>query len=138
MERFRDQRTWLGFPLAVVTNMTNDQGGNLAAIIAYYGQLSLLPPPLVITAILGLDLAGDPSLKAEVLQPTERSFPARRAISERRSKEAISRSAWVSPGRCGRGSIATERAMNIIWHIPMAERPNLWLRQLRSLAMLGI
>jgi YihY family inner membrane protein len=141
LDRFQERRTWLAFPIAVVKKMSNDQGGSLAALIAYYGLLSLFPLLLVFAAILGFVLAGDPSLEAEVLRTTERSFPSLSgyigktlAGSDLALGLGLAGALWAGLGV----SMATERAMNTIWNISMAERPNLWRSRLRGLAMLAI
>ena len=52
-------RRWLGFPIAVVYKFADDQGPYLAALITYYGFLSLFPLLLLLVTILGFVLQGD-------------------------------------------------------------------------------
>jgi uncharacterized BrkB/YihY/UPF0761 family membrane protein len=47
---------------AVVKKFSDDQAGQLAALIAYYGFLSLFPLLLVMVTVLGFVLQGDPQL----------------------------------------------------------------------------
>lgn len=138
---FQERRAWLAFPVAVVKKMSNDQGGSLAALIAYYGLLSLFPLLLVFAAILGFVLAGHPLLQAEVLRTTERSFPAMSGFigqtlagSNVALGVGLAGALWAGLGV----SMATERAMNTVWNIPMSERPNVWRSRLRGFAMLAI
>jgi membrane protein len=44
----------------------DDQAGNLAALIAYYGFLSLFPLMLVLVTLLGMVLRGDPTLQEAI------------------------------------------------------------------------
>ena len=43
LDRFQQRHPWAGFPFAVVKKFGDDQAGNLAALIAYYGFFSLFP-----------------------------------------------------------------------------------------------
>ncbi len=49
-----------GFPLAVLCKYFDDQGRYPAALIAYYGFVSLFPLLLLLSTVLGVVLAGDP------------------------------------------------------------------------------
>ena len=64
LDRYQRTRRWVGFPLAVIYKFTDDQGPYLAALIAYYGFLSLFPLLLLLVTILGFALQGDPHLQA--------------------------------------------------------------------------
>ena len=54
VDEFQRRRPAVGFPVAVVYKFTDDQGAFLAALITYYGFLSLFPLLLLATWILGL------------------------------------------------------------------------------------
>jgi YihY family inner membrane protein len=77
----QSRRVVLGFPYAVVKKYGDDQGGRHAALLTYYGFLSLFPLLLLVVAILNLLLVNDPSLQEELvdavvpedLQPTVES-----------------------------------------------------------------
>ncbi|MDQ2851105.1 MAG: ribonuclease BN, partial [Actinomycetota bacterium] len=60
MDGFQRRHPQAGFPLAVLYKYFDDSGGYLAALIAYYGFLSLFPLLLLLSTILGFLLAGDP------------------------------------------------------------------------------
>lgn len=141
MDRFQQGRPWLALPVAVARKMGNDQGGSLAALIAHYGLLSLFPLILVFSAILGFVVGADPGLRTQVIRTTEHSFPALSGyISTNTKGSSVAAGAggvvalWAGLGV----TRATERAMNTIWDIPMAERPNLWWSRLRGIAMLAV
>ena len=61
---YQQKRKWLALPVAVVKKFGDDQGGNLASLVAWYGFFSLFPLLLVFATILGYVLAGDPSTRA--------------------------------------------------------------------------
>jgi membrane protein len=60
----------LGFPVAVVKKYVDDDGGHAAALITYYGFLSLFPLLLLGVAIVSRVLAGDPDLRRELIDAT--------------------------------------------------------------------
>ena len=43
IDSYQRRRRWVGFPLAVTYKFFDDQGGYLAALITYYGFLSIVP-----------------------------------------------------------------------------------------------
>src|SRR5437588_11262706 len=72
----RQQRNrYVAFPFAVVKKFGDDQAGNLAALIAYYGFFSIFPLLLVFVTVLGFLLRGNPSLQASIEHSTLGHFP---------------------------------------------------------------
>lgn len=74
-DRFQQRHPVLTFPLAVAKRFGEDQGGYLAALIAHYGSFSLFPLLLVFVAVLGLVLAGEPTLREAALETALGRFP---------------------------------------------------------------
>ena len=64
LDRLQQSQPWLAFPIAVWKKFGEDQAGNLAALIAYYGFASLFPLLLVLVTVLDIALAHYPTLKA--------------------------------------------------------------------------
>src|SRR2546425_12818228 len=75
IDRFQQRHRWLAFPLAVVKKFGDDQAGNLAALIAYYGFFSLFPLLLVFVSVLGLLIRNNDSLRQSILHSALRDFP---------------------------------------------------------------
>jgi len=75
LDRMQRRHPVLGFPLAVLYKFVDDQGSYLAALITYYGFLSLFPLLLLLTSVLGFVLAGDAHLQQRVLNSTLSQFP---------------------------------------------------------------
>ena len=63
VDDFQQRRRWLAFPFAVFKKFGDDQAGNLAALIAYYGFFSLFPLLLTFVSVLGLVLRGHKGLQ---------------------------------------------------------------------------
>ncbi len=75
LDAFQRRHGWAGFPLAVLYKFVEDQGPYLAALMTYYGFLSLFPLLLMLTSILGFVLQGDPQMLERVVDSTLRQFP---------------------------------------------------------------
>ncbi len=132
----------LGFPLAVVYKFVDDQGSYLAALITYYGFLSLFPLLLLLTSVLGFVLSGDAHLQQRVLNSTLSQFPV--IGSQLGDPKGLRGSgAGLVIGLLGAvyGGLgvaqAGQNAMNTAWHVPRNNRPNPIKTRLRSLLLLA-
>lgn len=141
LDAYQRKHRWLGFPIAVFYKFFDDQGGYLAALITYYGFLSIVPLLLLGTATLGFLLAGDPSLEQRVLESALSQFPV---IGDQLSgPEGLSGSTIaVVVGIVGAlyGALgvvqAAQNAMNIAWAVPRNKRPDPFMSRLRSALLL--
>ncbi len=140
LDRLQRRTPALAFVVAVVRKTSEDGGGDLAALVAYYGFLSALPLLLVFASVVGFVLHGDPGLRARVLASAVRNFPTFSGVldtSVNGSGVALGLGAlwalWAGLGV----TRALERAMNALWDLPRAERPNLLRSSVRGLAMLA-
>ena len=78
VDRLQQEHGVLGFPYAVIKKYGDDEGGRQAALITYYGFLSIFPLLLVGVAVLSRVLANHPDLRRRLtdaivppaLQPT--------------------------------------------------------------------
>ncbi|MHA6757067.1 YhjD/YihY/BrkB family envelope integrity protein [Streptacidiphilus sp. PAMC 29251] len=75
LDSYQRRHRWLGLPLAVVYKFIDDQGTYLAALLTYYGFLSLFPMLLLLTTALGFALHGNPQLQQQVLNSALGQFP---------------------------------------------------------------
>jgi membrane protein len=69
-DRVQRRHGWLGFPYAVIKKYGDDDGGREAALIAYYGFLSIFPLLLLGVAVLSRVLADDPELRQRLVTAT--------------------------------------------------------------------
>jgi membrane protein len=140
-DSFQRSRPWLAVPVAAIRKMGEDDARSLAGLVAYYGLLAAFPLLLVFSAVLGFVLAGDASLRIDVLRNAEHSFPAlsgyiNTTISG--SSLAVASGAAIALWAGLRLTLATERAMDSIWDIPLSSRPSRVHSDLRGLALLTI
>lgn len=142
LDRFQQRHPAAGFPLAVAYKYVDDQGGYLAALMAYYAFLSLFPLLLLLTTALGYLLRGDAQLQQRVLQSALTQIPV--------LGEQLLRAPQSLPGRKGLtigvvGSLygglgvahAAQHAMNTVWGVPRNNRPNPLFLRARGLLLLG-
>ncbi len=66
-DRFQRRHGVLGFPYAVVKKYGDDEGGREAALITYYGFLSIFPLLLLGVAVLSKVLAHHPDLRQRLI-----------------------------------------------------------------------
>ena len=109
---FQRRHAALAFLLAVRQKYSEDQGGYLAATLAYYAFFSLLPLLLLLITGLGYALSGDPACRGGCCTRCWSSFrssaPSFSATSTRFGAADL-RSPSASAGRCGRAWASRSR-----------------------------
>jgi YihY family inner membrane protein len=139
-DRFQQRHRALAIPLAVVRKFGNDQGGNLAALVAYYAFFSLFPLLLVFVTILGYVLQGHPSDLRSVEDSVKANFPALGKYLQFTSLHGhllpliigIVTSLWSGLGVTG----AAQNAFDRVWAVPFKERPDFLRSKLRGVGLL--
>jgi YihY family inner membrane protein len=142
LDRRQQQSPRLSFIAAVIKKFTDDQAGQLAALIAYYGFVSMFPLLLVLVTVLGFVLQGDPGEQQRILDGALGQFPLIRdqltLHSLRGSGLGLTIGA-VGSLLAGVGIAgATQNAFNRIWSVPFKDRPNFLYARLRGLRMLAL
>jgi membrane protein len=142
LDRRQQQSPRIAFVAAVIKKFGDDQGGQLAALIAYYGFVSLFPLLLVLVTVLGFVLQGDPGEQKRILDGALGQFPI--VSTELKLKSLTGSGIGLAIGvvgslLAGMGITgATQNAFNRIWHVPFKDRPNFIYAHLRGLGMLAI
>ncbi|MGZ4200718.1 MAG: YihY/virulence factor BrkB family protein [Thermoleophilaceae bacterium] len=139
-DRFQQRHRALAIPLAVVKKFGDDQGGSLAALVAYYSFFSLFPLLLVFVTVLGFVLQGDPSAQESVKNSVLGQFPI---IGQKIQVNALHGNAIVlaigliTSLLAGLGvTQAAQSALDRVWAVPLKHRPNFIKARLRGLALL--
>jgi len=142
LDRRQQQRPRISFLAAVIKKFGDDQAGQLAALIAYYGFVSLFPLLLVLVTILGFVLQGDPGEQKRILDGALGQFPI---VSDQLKLHSLTGSGIgltigvLGSLLAGMGITgATQNAFNRIWSVPFKDRPNFVSAHLRGLGMLVI
>ena len=76
LDSFQQKHTVLALPYAVIKKYGDDNGGYQAALITYYGFLSIFPLMLVLVTILQLWFGDDAALKQDITDSIRTFFPA--------------------------------------------------------------
>ena len=141
VDRFQRRHPAAGFPIAVVYKFMDDDAIFLAALITYYGFLSLFPTLLLLATVLGLVLAGDPELQQRLLDSALGEFPVigpqlARPEGLGGGVTGIVVGGLVALyGALGLGQ-ALQHAMNTVWAVPRHSRPDPITSRGRSLLLL--
>lgn len=143
-DRFQQRRPGLSFIAAVVKKFGDDEAGQLAALIAYYGFVSLFPLLLLLVTVLGFLLEGDPKTQASVLNSALGQFPVIGDQLQRNVHSLTGSPTALAIGLVGLllGGLgvvgATQNAFNQVWHIPRKRRPSFLSWRLRGLGLLAL
>jgi YihY family inner membrane protein len=142
LDRLQRRHPAAGFPLAVVYKYVDDGGGYLAALIAYYGFLSLFPLLLLLSTVLSIILAGNPALQQQVLSSALNEFPVvGHQLGPPRSLSGgpVGLAVGVLGSVYGGLGVAQamQYAMNTAWSVPKNERPDPLRSRLRGMVLLG-
>jgi membrane protein len=142
LDRLQRRHRGAGFPIAVVYKLFDDAGTYLAAIITYYGFVSLFPTLLLLSTVLGFVLQGSPDLHERLLHSALSEFP-------------VIGTQLGEPKRLGGGvgglvvgilgavygglgvGQAIQFASNTAWSVPRNKRPNPIKARGRSLLLLA-
>jgi membrane protein len=141
IDRFQQRHRVLGFPLAVLYKFVDDQGMYLAALITYYGFLSLFPLLLLLASVLGFVLRDNPELRAEILDSTISQFPViGDQLRDPQGLQGNTTAIVIGAVTAIYGALgvaqALQHAMNVAWAVPRHRRPNPIKARLRSLLLL--
>jgi YihY family inner membrane protein len=133
------------FGFGVVKKFGDDRAGSLAALIAYYGFLSLFPLLLLLVTILGIVAGHDPAFAKSVEHSALSQFPV---IGTQLGKNITALHDNSVPGLVvgilgliwgSQGAIqAGQYAMAEVWNVPGVVRPNFWSRLIRTLLMMAV
>jgi YihY family inner membrane protein len=142
LDRVQQRNRVLGFVLGVIKKLSEDQGGQLAALIAYYGFISLFPLLLVFVTILGFVLESDPHLEQQIVKGTLGQFPLIGDQLRLHSLPGSGVALAVGLLLTLLGGLAItnvlQLAFNRMWGIPFTRRPDFFMSRLRGLRVLVV
>jgi YihY family inner membrane protein len=141
-DRFQQRHGRLSFVMAVIKKFSDDQAGQLAALISYYAFVSLFPLLLVFVTALGFVLQGDHAEQQRILKGALGEIPLIRSQLELHPLKGSGTGlavGIVGALLAGMGiTNACQTAFNRIWHVPFKHRPNFLYARLRGLIMLAV
>ena len=133
------------FAFGVVKKYGDDRAGTLAALITYYGFLSLFPLLLVLVTVLGIVAGGSSSLARTVETSALSQFPVIGAklgtqiqVLHRNSGLGLALGILGLVYGAQGAMQAGQLAMAEVWNVPGVVRPNYWVRLARTLLMAAV
>ncbi len=140
IDSFQRRHPVLGLPIAVVFKYIDDQGAYLAALITYYGFISLFPLLLLLSSILGFLLQSDPGLQGNILNSALAQLPLigdtiNRAELQGSTAAVVIGALGATYGALGVAQ-AMQNAMNAAWYVPRNLRPNPVFARVKSFGLL--
>ena len=141
LDAFQRRHPAMGFPIGVTYKFFDDRGPHLAALITYYGFVSLFPLLLLLTSVLGYLLENDPALQQRVLDSALSNFPLLQGQLQQSVGGLQGSGTALAIGIIGTvyGALgvmqAAQAAMNRIYAVPRFAQPNPILSRLRSLLL---
>ena len=142
-DAFQRRHPVLGYPIGVVYKFIDDQGAYLAALITYYGFLSVFPLILLLQSALGFFIHGNERLHKQILDSVLGQIPVLGNTLSNAAPSALRGS--VSGIVLGSivalyGGLGVAQALqhtsNTCWSVPRNSRPNPILMRVRSAAVL--
>jgi uncharacterized BrkB/YihY/UPF0761 family membrane protein len=131
----------LGFPYAVIKKYGDDDGGREAALITYYGFLSIFPLLLLGVAILSRVLATNPELRqnlASAIVPPALQPTVEQALTRLPDSTVPLIAGLVGLLFAGTGiAFSAYQAMNNVAAVPRRLRPGFFSRYVRVFVMLA-
>ena len=75
LDKWQQRHAWSALTFAVIKKYSEDESGRQAALLTYYGFLSLFPVLLVLTTVTSVIASKHPGLHDEVIRSTTSYFP---------------------------------------------------------------
>jgi membrane protein len=142
IDALQRSRTWLAFPFAVAKKFSEDRGGSLAALVAYFGFFSLFPLLLVLVTVVGFAVRDDPSLQQRIIGSALGQFPVvgtRLGQNVRALQGSLPLLVFGLVSALWSGmavASAFHDAMDEMWDVPRRDRGGFAGRRLHQLAAL--
>jgi membrane protein len=141
---FQQNHAWISFPYAVQKKYGEDESGYQAALVTYYGFLSLFP--LLVVAMSIAQLINNPTIKSKIITSLNKNFPIvgneLQNNVHRTQKAGVALVISIVLTLYGSRGVANafQRAMNHVWQVPKYKRGGIVnnLKSLLIIIILGI
>jgi membrane protein len=147
IDRFQQRLPGLSFVIAVWRKFSDDQAGNLAALIAYYAFVSLFPLLLILFTVLSIALRDNQQLQDRVISSALTDYPGFASLLLSSIKSFSETGAALVFGVIltvlGTRGVANaiQNALNSVWEVPREHRPGFpwsWLRSFGLILVVGL
>ena len=145
LDRLQRRYKISAFAVAVIKRYGDDRGGMYAALITFYGLLSVFPLMLLFMTITSMVLGRNSATTKDLVNSALEQFPVIgphlssniRALSTGNWFAFVASALFLLWGALGITS-ALQMASHHLWRRPRHEEPDVWRRTLRGLRLLGI
>jgi membrane protein len=147
LDAYQQRHSLVGFPVAVMKKFVEDKCPSLAALLAYYGLLSIFPLLLVLFTLLALLFGHDTNIQHRVIHSALAQFPViGKQLGNLDGLKSLHKKGGIglALGLVGLlwGALgvtkAGQRAMADIWNVPQLMRPHFIRRIGKGLEFLGV
>ncbi len=142
VDAFQRDHPLFGFPHAVVKKYSDDDGGRQAALITYYGFLSLFPLLLVGVSVLSRVLVDHPALRERLIEeivPPDLRSTVEHAVSSMPSSGVPFAIGLLGAMFAGTGvAFSAFETLNHVLGVPRRARFGFVIRYVRVLSMLVV
>jgi len=144
VDGYQQRHRGAAFVFAVIKKFGDDRGGALAALLTYYGFLSLFPLMLLLVTALGYVIGHDKGLQDKIVHSALAEFPIIGAQIQQNIHALRATGLGLVVGVVGLlwGGLgvtqAGQHAMQEIWNVPGVRRPSFITRLKRGFGMLAI
>lgn len=141
-DKYQKHHRVLAFPIAVFKKYGEDEAGNQAALLTYFGFVSLFPLLLILLTVLNVLTRNNTKIEARVVNASLHYFPvASQTISNNihgLHKTGLSLFIGIVVIFYGSRGVANalQNASNRLWLIPKSRRPDFWHTTLRSIGII--
>lgn len=142
LDRFQQHHRAAAFSVAVVKKYGDDHGGYQAALLTYYGFLSLFPLLLVLTTLAQVLLRNESHLKSRIIEGATNYFPVL-GTQLQQNVHGVGKSGWALVfglllliyGTRGVAD-AFRHCVNNLWRVPLERRSGFLPAMGRSFGMI--
>ncbi|MEO9220871.1 MAG: YhjD/YihY/BrkB family envelope integrity protein [Mycobacteriaceae bacterium] len=142
LDQYQQRHAFVGFCYAVIKKYGDDAGGKQAALITYYGFLSIFPILLLAVVTVTNVLAGNPALRSRAIDsivPAEFRATVDGALTSLPTGGLPLAIGLVGLFLSGTGVVfSTQDALNQLAAVPYRSRFGWFPRYLRGIAMLAV
>ena len=144
LDEWQQKRLVPGFLVGVVVKYRNDRGQQYAALLSYYGFISMFPLLIAFVSILSWLLEDDPTLRDKIIDSLIGRLPVisteiKSDVGDLKVHGALLLLGLATLLWAGLKVVRhAQNAFNEQWGVPYLERPGVVRQSIRGLAMLAV
>lgn len=144
VDAFQQRYRFTAFTYAVIKRYSEDGGGTQAALLTYYGFLSLFPLLMVLTTVTNIVIGNNPHLEATIIKGVTNYFPLLgnqlSAHVHTLHRSGLALAAGIIFTLYGARGIADafQKGVQHIWQVPVSQRAGFPKTLFKSISILVV